>query len=230
MSSLDYLRIGFSVYFCGYLLWLIVSFIASAESRARYRAVVSRFRFRHLATVALMFIAVIGVARVLYLTFPVLQLSIVTAVLSAFGYDLTHWLSGELLGERSQFENLLSRAVLTLLAIYFVLRLPDLALREEKAFRSNCQNWYGIISSSIVFGPAHCIGVPILPFCAGIAISAGGMILALQYRKIYRSLRCKLSHGRANKEAVLECTAIHFAYNFLLLSFLFVSVQLKWWL
>jgi hypothetical protein len=95
--------------------------------------------------------------------------------------------------------------------------LPLLVEREEELFRLGAESWtvWKRIGKTILFGLVHAVvGIPI---GVALALSIGGAHFLLGYLRIYR-------RTSSRREALLESTRLHLAYNSTIIALVIVAL------
>jgi hypothetical protein len=189
---------------------LFQSFRHSRQSEARRFAgeIVRGLRVRHFLPVPLVLALVLAVALTL-VRLPVLSFGWWTAIGGegnpAFG--VTDRTAG------TPFEIIVPVLFVALL----VPALPLLVEREEELFRLGAESWtvWKRIGKTILFGLVHAVvGIPI---GVALALSIGGAHFLLGYLRIYR-------RTSSRREALLESTRLHLAYNSTIIALVIVAL------
>jgi hypothetical protein len=165
--------------------------------RRRVQEIVRGIRFRHVWPVPIVLTLVLATA-VLLVQLPVLSWGWWTA-LGGQGNPV--------FGSNDQTNGTPLEWLLPLVFIMLLVpALPLFALREEQMFRQGAEHWSWIrrVVMALAFGLVHAIvGIPI---GFALALSIGGAYFQFRY------LRCFRQTG-SQREAVLESTRAHTAYN-----------------
>lgn len=182
----------------------------STEGRNTVRAVITRIRWRHVWPVPLLLAAVVGVASLL---------------VAVPGLDWGWWTA--IGGQGNPVTGTTDRTVGTVWEwlvplIFLLLVLPSIplfALAEERMFRRGAESWTWPKRAWKVFtfGAVHAvIGIPI---GVALALSVGGSYFMAVYLRQYR-------RALNQRDAVMESTAAHTAYNIAILGTVLVFVVL----
>lgn len=199
--------------------------------------VVKQFRWRMYFELMGLFVHVIPIGIILWATIPFMK----WGWLSLF-YEHGGNMGIRPLTDLGQSESRILASVGIVGIIVLALVMPHLTFFEERAFRKGHYTWRSIIRQSIKFGFVHMIvGVPLF---GAIMISCVGFYFATVYRKIYRETKriltiqpnFKFEYPVASEEseededskdapeeiaqgiAILESTAYHTMWNWILLS------------
>lgn len=183
-------------------------FAASGRGRQRVARIVRGIRWRHLWPVPIVLVAVIT-AAVALVQLPVLSFGWWTA-LGGTGNPVTG------ASDRTS-GTVLEWLVPVVFMALLVPALPLFAEREEELFRLGAEQWTPAhrVGKALQFGLVHAIiGIPI---GAALALSIGGGYFQLVYLRAWRR-----THDR--REATLESTRAHTAYNACIIGLVIVLV------
>ena len=189
---------------------LVQGFVAAVRGQGRVLAVaVGRsLRLRHFWPVPIVFAAVIGVA-VAAMTVPLLR----WGWWSALGGVGNPILGSTTATAGSWLDWAIPATFMTLLAP----ALPLFAHREEQIFRQGVehQGWPTRVRRAVTFGLVHAVvGIPI---GVALALTVGGLYFTVVYLRTF-------ARTGSQREAVLESTRAHTAYNASIVALVLVVV------
>ncbi|MEO7555075.1 MAG: hypothetical protein ABIV94_00550 [Acidimicrobiales bacterium] len=180
----------------------------SRQGRGHVRELVSGLRVRHFA-VAVPALAAVGAAAVALASLPGLSWGWWTAI-GGVGNPVTG-------GTERTTGTVLEWLVPLVFLVLLLPALPLFAEAEERMFRlgSERRSRWGRIAKSVQFGLTHAlIGIPI---GAALGLSLGGAYFTWAYLRRWRATE-------SQREAVLESTRAHLAYNVVVVALVLVLV------
>lgn len=205
------------------VLKFILLFLAGTLSVSAYESYRDRTLFALWATIrprhvvlALGCLCVVIISMLIFSQFPLLDWGYIKALTSENGSVYTAAITTK--SKTDWVERILPAWIVVAL----VLNLPAGVMAEERYFRGNVElwGWPKRIGVQLAFGLAHMIlGIPLF---AALAIGVFGLLLTVRRLRLVK-------RGMADQEIFLDGSAIHLAYNSLIILPLLLLVGLKAW-